>query len=145
MIRTAISPRFAIRIFFRLLILLEGRGRRRRAAMMRCLLVRVCQLEECRFAPGTAEQLKAGRQRPATGKAHRYRDRGKTGAGCEELAVVAAWRVQIANEPRRIAPRRVGEGVELTRVHQLQHSGAELFAELVAALAARRLSRHIVS
>src|SRR6185503_9591744 len=90
----------------------ERRRRRRRATMVSGLFVRIGEADERRLAPRPAEQLQPGRQRIAAGIAHRDRDRGKPGARREELAVVAARRVEIADEPRRIAPGGIREGVQ---------------------------------
>src|SRR6516164_8199656 len=117
MTRTAISPRLATRIFFtestvdsrqstvsvgylstvncRLSTILSS-AKRRRAAVVRCLLVRVRQADERRLAPRTAEELETGRQRVAAGIAHRDRDRRKSRGRRENLIVVAAGRREVA-------------------------------------------------
>src|SRR5579872_5906195 len=160
MMRTAISPRLAIRILFTDTLLycvlrrgtgsvrlqprqrssMERRSRGGRTPMVGRLLVRVREAEERRFAPRASEKLEAGGQR-APGGAHRHGDRGKAGARREQLVVVAARRVEIADETRRVAPRRVDERVELRVVHQCVDRGAELLAKQLAPLAARALAQ----
>src|ERR1700757_5135535 len=107
--RTAISPRLAMRILrtmtYRRTILSEHG----RSTVVRGLLVRVRELEEARLAPGAAEELEAGGQRAIVRVAHRYGDRRKAGARRKELVVVAAGRVEVPDEARRVAPRRIDE------------------------------------
>src|SRR5262245_29753602 len=109
--RSAISPRLAIRIFFgffltteRSIVLLPQSGR---PPVVGRLLVREGEPQERFLAPRAAEELQAGRQTVAARVTHRDGDRGKAGARREELVVVAARRIEIANEPRRVAPRRI--------------------------------------
>ena len=111
--------------------------------MMRRLLVGVGKPKQRGFAPGAAEKLQSRRQRVVPRVAHRHGNRGEAGARREHLVVVASRRIQIANQPRRIAPRRVDQGIELPLVQQLQHARAQLLAEIFAAPAARRLARHV--
>ena len=61
--------------------------------MMSRLLVCIREPEQRRFAPRPSEELEAGGQGAAVRVAHRYGDRREAGAGCEQLAVVAARRV----------------------------------------------------
>src|SRR5205809_1057236 len=101
----------------------------------------------------TRSAVRSHSEYPATGAmptsrharmAHRDGDGGKPGARREQLIVVAARRVEIADEPRRVAPGRIDQGVELHRVHQQDDRGAKLLAEFIAGLTAGRLSRRIV-
>src|SRR5947209_1685606 len=105
--RTAISPRLAIRIFFRAqtsrttaavgsagIYACQGRGQpsrlrytrtiilseRRWPSVVRCLFVRVGELEQTRFGPRAAEELQAGGQRVAARVSHRDGDCREAGA-----------------------------------------------------------------
>ena len=146
MTRTAISPRFAIRIFFTSPALYStGAGRRRRrTAMVRGLFVGVGELEQGRLAPRTAEELQAGGQRVAARVAHRHGDRREAGARREQLAVVAAGRIQVADQARRVAPGRVDERVELQRRPSASGPPAAVSRGTLRAPCTRPLARHIV-
>src|SRR5580765_8254733 len=109
MTRTAISPRFAMRILFRASYSIGpnrgGRSKLRPTApslqagwtpVVRRLLVGVGKADERRLAPRAAEELKARRER-AVRVAHRDCYRRESRARRKELVVVAARRVEIAD------------------------------------------------
>src|SRR5277367_3799667 len=96
MMRTAISPRLAIRTFFTNTQLYSAHARLKprattgpdgtlsnggrgggRTAVVGGLLVAVSQLEEHRLAPRAAEELQPRRERVAAGESHRHGDRGE--------------------------------------------------------------------
>src|SRR6185312_13002223 len=105
-------------------------------AVMRGLLVSVRERDEPALAPRASEERHAGREPAAAGVAHRHGDRGESGARREYLAVVAGGRVEVADEPRWIAPRRIHERVEVERVHQRGDGDAKPLARCFARLAA---------
>jgi len=57
------------------------------------------------------------------------------------------WRVQVADETRRIAPRRIDQRIESERVHGTENGDAQSLAELLAARAtpAEDLARWVVA
>src|SRR5258708_6890019 len=83
----------------------------RRTPVSGRLLVGVTDLEQCRLAPGSPEDLEAGRQGPAR-ESHRDGDRRKPGRRRNPRAVVAVRGSEIADQSRRVVPRRINEHVE---------------------------------
>jgi len=108
------------------------------------LLVSIRQTQERCFAPGTPEKLHAGRQQAASGKAHGHCNGGKSGAGSKQLIVVAVGSVEIADEPRRIAPCRVDERVQAIVVHQFEDGRPQFAAKLNSSLTTRRFPWGII-
>ena len=100
----------------------DWRRTRRRSPMPRRLLVRVRELDQHGLTPRSAEDRHAGGQHAATRETHRDVDRRKARRRREQLTVVACWCVQVTNETRRIAPRRIHERVQPQAVH-LAHDG----------------------
>src|SRR5437660_1511951 len=165
MMRTAISPRFAMRIFFTgitlaatedapsplcppwwgvfILPLTKWRCGRRRMTMAGGLLVRVGQADERRFAPCPSEELQSDRQRAAR-IPHRNRDCRESGARREELVVVAGRRIQIPDEPRRVAPCGIDQRLEAPLIQEVVHRGSQFFAEFFAAPATCRFAGDVV-
>src|SRR6186713_2639255 len=84
----------------------------RRSSMTTRLFIRICESKKCRFAPGAPEELKTCRQAVAGCVAHRDGNRRISGRGCQELVVVAVRRVEVADQPRRVAPGWIDERVE---------------------------------
>src|SRR5262249_33176512 len=67
----------------------------------------------------------------------------------KELTIVARGRVEITDQPRRVAPRRVNESIEMETVHRLEHSSPHGVAVFCVRLTRgrigpllRRLLRH---
>src|SRR5260221_14360017 len=81
--------------------------------MARRLLVGVGKLEERLFRPGAAVEGHARREDAAAGKAHRDVEGGEARGWREELAVVSVGRIEVADQPRGIAPGRIDKGVQL--------------------------------
>src|SRR5436189_6479117 len=75
-------------------------GRGRRAPVARVLLVGIGKPQERRLVPRPPEELQPGGQHAAAGVTHRHRDGRKAGARRKQLVVVAAGRVEIADQPR---------------------------------------------
>ncbi len=103
------------------------------------LLVRVRQLDQRRFRPCAAEERDPSRQQAAPRVTHRHLNRRKARRRRKELAVVAVRCVEIANQPRRIAPRRVNKRVDLLRLQRLQNGRANLLAVLAFRFARGRV------
>src|SRR5689334_5989031 len=89
------------------LALTERRRGGGRPAVTGCLLVRVRETYQRWLRPCATEERDPRRQQAAAGVSHGNLDRREAGRRREELAVVAVRRVEIADEPRRVAPRRV--------------------------------------
>ena len=84
--------------------------------MVRRLLVRVGEREQPAFVPGTAKDRQARGECAAACETHRDRDRRKPCRRRIDLAVVARQiRSHVADNGRRIAPRRVDERIEFQR------------------------------
>src|SRR5687768_3093859 len=94
-------------------------------AVTRGLLVGIREFDQRRFRKGPSKKCHARRQDRAR-VTHWHLDRWKASHGREKLAVVAMRRVEIADQSRWIAPRRIHERIELLAVHQLQDGGADL-------------------
>src|SRR5215475_9394589 len=106
------------------------------------LFVRVYEPDQIRLAERPSQKCQTSRQR-AVGESHRNSDRGESGLRREHLAVVARRALQVADLTRRIAPRRIDDGVEAVFLHRLQQSLTEsdVARVLKQILAGRRL-RH---
>ena len=98
----------------------QRRRRGRRAPVMRRLLVAVRQREERPFTPRPAEARDPRRQRASPRVTHRHVDRRETLSSAKRTGLVAVRRVEVANEPRRVAPRGVDHRIEFQRVHRLR-------------------------
>ena len=108
------------------------------------LLVCEGETEEPRLVPRPPEELQARRQSVSAREAHRDGNCRKAGARRKELVVVAARRVEVADETRRIAPGRIDHRVEALIVHELEHRRAQLHAKFVAGHAPGALARDVV-
>ena len=95
---------------------------------MRRLFVCIRKLDQQGFGPRAAENGYACGKGSASRKSHGNIDRGESGGGRIELAVVAGGRVQIADQTRRIAPRWIYKSIKFQCVHGLVHRGANLVA-----------------
>src|SRR5256885_2140444 len=105
--------------------------------MMRRLLVGVREFEKLRLTPRSAKNGHARRKRVVAGVTHRNRDGRPTGGGREDLRVVAGGRGHVADETRRIAPRRVDDSIELEAIQRCAEHNAEVGAIRLVAGAAR--------
>src|SRR4051812_31752209 len=94
--------------------------------MMGGLLVRVGHPNQRRFVPWPSEDRQSRRKSLSSRVTHGDVDRWKAGRRREDLTVVSVRRIQIADQPWRVAPRRVDERVQLLRVHRRQHCGTKL-------------------
>src|SRR6185503_14483980 len=92
------------------------------------LFVCVRERDEAGFVPGAAEERDSRRQRVVARVAHGHVDGREAGRRREELAVVAMGRVQVPDQPWRVAPGWIHERIELLCVHRLQQSRANLLA-----------------
>ena len=94
-------------------------GQRRRAcwwaAVPGGLFVSVTDPDQGRLAPGSTKNLQPGRQCPM-GKSHWDGHSRKARRRRKSIAVVAVRRIEVANEPRRIIPRRIDQRVQLQLV-----------------------------
>src|SRR5262249_62419079 len=88
------------------------------------LLVSVDELDQIRLAEPPSQKRKTSRQR-AVGESHRNSDRGESGLRREHLAIITRRALQVADLTRRIAPRRIDDGVEAVFLHRLQQSLTE--------------------
>src|SRR5262245_27773609 len=89
--------------------------------MSRSLLVAIGNLEQRLLAPWASKNLEPGRQRTA-GKAHRHRQGREAGRWREAIAVVSVRAVEVADQPRRIVPGRVDQGVHPRAIHDVDYA-----------------------
>ena len=111
--------------------------------MLRGLLKSVPQSDQRRFAPRAAKERYAGRQHPVTCIPHWDGNSREARRGREELTVVTMRRVQVADQPRRVAPCRIDKRVEMQRVHHLRDRNAESGPNIFASDATRARFRQI--
>src|SRR6201988_4570889 len=96
--------------------------------VFRPLFVPAPEPNQPRLIPRAPEKRDAGGQPAFAGVAHRHRDGGEARRRRVDLAVVTAWRREIADRPRWIAPRGIDESIEPLVVHHLRERRAEGFA-----------------
>src|SRR4051794_37660378 len=97
--------------------------------MMRRLLVPVRELDQRRLAPRQTEDRHPRRERTTARVAHGNADRRKARGGREELAVIAARRIEIADQSRDVAPGGIDQRIEPLLLHLPLDGGTERRAE----------------
>src|ERR1700722_7969583 len=106
--------------------------------MMSRLFVRKRNLQQRRLRLCTPIDGHADGKRAPASESHRNIDSRESRSWRVELAVITRGTVEVTDEPRRIAPRRINECIELQLIHRLQDRLAHLVAISRVSLAGGR-------